>query len=103
MTTATKTHYTAKELAGLPGMPKTIKGVIDRKYPSRPIKKLDGTDSKYLEYALVSLPHATQLHLKKQHLASLPAIREAAAPPAIIETAQLPALTSRQGLWSSGR
>ncbi len=54
-----KTHYTAKELAGLPGMPESIKGVIARNYPSQPIKKKNGTDSKYLEYALASLPAAT--------------------------------------------
>ena len=33
-----KTHYTAKELAGLPGMQKSIKGVINGSYESRPIK-----------------------------------------------------------------
>lgn len=78
-----QTYYTAKELAGLPGMPKSIKGVIAFKgLDARPIKKKDGSDSKYCEYALTSLPAATQLHLtaRRQPAANLPALRQASAP-----------------------
>ena len=62
-----KVYYTAKELAGLPGMPKTIKGVIDRDYPSQPIKKKDGSDSKYKEYAVSSLSPETRHALATQN------------------------------------
>lgn len=59
-----KTHCAAKELAGLPGMPKSVKGVIDQgargDIESRPIKKKDGSDSKFLEYSITSLPEETR-------------------------------------------
>jgi len=65
--TVIKTHYTAKDLAGLPGMPETQKGVIDKgnrsEIASRPIKKKDGSDSKFREYAVTSLPAETRRYL----------------------------------------
>ena len=66
-----KTHCTAKELAGLPGMPKSIKGVIDQgergEIESRPTKKKDGSDSKFLEYSIASLPAETRKALATQN------------------------------------
>ena len=65
-----KTHYTAKELEGLPGMQGTERGVkicAEREsWLSRPIKKKDGTDSKFKEYSFDSLPPETQMHLLNQ-------------------------------------
>lgn len=62
-----KTHYTAEELAKLPGMPSTSRRVRSRAqsegWSSRHIKKKDGTNSKFLEYAIDSLPAETRAYL----------------------------------------
>lgn len=64
-------HLTAKELAGLPGMPKTVKGVIEKgergEILARPIKKKDGTDGKFREYSIDSLPLETRKALAPQN------------------------------------
>jgi putative transposase len=66
-----KTHYAAEELANLPGMPTTGRRVRSRaqseQWCSRPIKKKDGTDSKFSEYSFDSLPAETRTYLRLQH------------------------------------
>jgi putative transposase len=89
-----KTHYTAKELENLPGLQMTeraIRDLADRE--GWETRKRAGRGGGR-EYALASLPPETQLHLKKQHLSSLPAVREAAPVPAVVKAAAVPELTS---------
>ncbi len=77
-----KAHYTAKELAGLPGLPTHFSAVIrmaDRESWAKQPRQGKGGG---WEYALASLPRETQDNLKNQHFdtlaASLPAVRETA-------------------------
>jgi len=63
----TKNHVSANDLAGLPGMPKTVKGINDQRLrgelDARPVKKKDGTDSKFFEYTIATLPDETRTAL----------------------------------------
>lgn len=92
-----KTHYTAKELAGLPGMPGHVSNVIklaDRE--NWPWQKRSGRGGGR-EYALSALPEATQNHLTKALVAAapVPATQGAADLPAVRSTLQ-PAQTTAQ-------
>lgn len=70
--TEAKNYYTASELAGLPGLPKTKKGVIDRaKAESWPCQARSGRGGGR-EYPLSALPAATQAHLVDAMIAALP-------------------------------
>lgn len=94
-----KTHYTAKELAGLPGMPGHVSNVIklaDRDNWAHQKRAGRGGGK---EYALASLPAETQEHLWKEQSAKLPTIQRPAEVPATIEATPLPSLnelTERQ-------
>ncbi len=93
-----KSNYLVEDLCGLPGMTKTPKGIYDRikagTLKATPRKNADGSYSKFMVIARASLPPETQLHLQKLHLAdSLPAGLPAAPVPAVVDAAQLPALT----------
>ena len=86
-------NYTAKELAGLPGLPGTASAVIRRakreNWPSR-----RRTGSKAMEYPLSALPQATQDHLLQNALilASQDISVQNSAPVEQPDNAQLPAL-----------
>lgn len=75
----TKTHYTPAELAGLPGLPGTVKGTIqkaDREaWPSQPRAGRGGGR----EYPVSCLPQITREHLAGQTIANLPAVKPQAA------------------------
>ena len=64
--TESKNHYTAKELAGLPGMPKSTKGIIEKatrdSWPSRPRQGKGGGR----EYLVDCLPAETREFLADQ-------------------------------------
>lgn len=92
-----KPHYTAKELAGLPGMPGTdraIRDLADRE--NWPSQKRPGRGGGR-EYAVTALPPETQQYLAGQHLdtlaSDLPVPRQKASVPAPI-TAVIPELTA---------
>lgn len=85
-----RSHYTAQELAGLPGMPSAKKNVIAKADRERwPWRKRAGRGGGK-EYALDSLPAETQAHLKDQHLETI-----VATAPAVKEPAQVPALAAK--------
>jgi putative transposase len=94
-----KSHYTANELAGLPGIPSTERSVqrtADREtWPSQ--KRAGRGGGK--EYALASLPVATRDHLMQRHMdkvtTNLPAVHKAAPVPAL---AAKPAATPVEAL-----
>ena len=92
-----KTHYTAKELAGLPSLPGTERAIqimADREnWPSQ--KRAGRGGGK--EYPLSALPEATQNHLTKALVATspVPVTQGAADLPAIRSTLQ-PAQTTAQ-------
>jgi len=104
--TSHKQHFTAKELAGLPGMPGTEQAVNyqarKNNWDSRPRKGNGGGR----EFTLASLPQATREHLLDQYIAKHPAkvcplpiarsLGSASAdlPLAIVEPPQLPDLGS---------
>lgn len=101
-----KSHYTALELAGLPGIPSTERGV--RKYaereawPSRPRAGRGGGR----EYPITALPKVTRDHLLDQYISchpatvcALPAVRPE-TPLAVVEQKQLPDLGSLKG-WQT--
>lgn len=79
--TELKAWYTAKELAGLPGMPESIKGVIGWDKKAR-IAGRDRDSGKGREYAYSSLPEETRQHLSDlaKKAANLPAAVEAPLP-----------------------
>lgn len=85
-----KSHYTAKELAGLPGLPGTDRAIqIMAERQNWSWQKRSGRGGGK-EYAIASLPAETQDHLKRQHLTSIintvPAIKKPAPPPSVITT-----------------
>jgi putative transposase len=84
-----KTHYTAKELAGLPGLLISERQIRSKGegWQSRPIKKKDGTNSKFKEYSFDSLPAETQMHLLNQMKVELEQSHPAPVPVASRETA----------------
>lgn len=91
-----KSHYTAKELAGLPGLPTTERSVqrmADRE--AWPSQKRPGRGGGK-EYPLAALPVETREHLTRQIVATAPAIRPAAAAPATIAATIQPAKTAAQ-------
>lgn len=108
-----KTHYTAAELAGLPGLPTTKKGVIGMATREGwPSQKRAGRGGGR-EYPVSALPQETRRHLFDQAIGNLPVtacplpsqtdsaenlptVREAAAPPVIIEAPDLANLKSWQ-------
>ena len=88
-----KSHYTAKELAGLPGMPLTESAVIRKsKIEAWPSQKRTGRGGGK-EYPISALPAETQHHLLdtaiEHHAKQLPAPRKV-TPVATREPAQLP-------------
>jgi putative transposase len=96
-----KTHYTAKELAGLPGLPDTESGVI-RKAKSElwPSQKRTGRGGGR-EYPITALPAETQDHLINQMVVDLPekacqlpAVREASVIAEPQPATSLPAVTT---------
>jgi len=81
-----KTHYTAKELEGVLGLPTSERAIRDKaKREGWQSQKRSGYGGG-LEYALASLPLETQIHLQAS---KLPAVRKAAPAPAI-KTAAVP-------------
>ncbi len=97
-----KTHYAAKELAGLPGLPGTERAIqimADRENWSWQKRAGRGGGR---EYALSALPAATQNHLAKQALvatAPVPATTAAADLPAVRSTLQPATTTAQLKTW----
>lgn len=71
-----KSHYTAKELAGLPGLPTTKKSVIAmaRREGWKPLEVSVSGGIRF-EYPLSALPQATRDHLAAQTITNLPATK----------------------------
>ena len=97
-----KNHYTAKELAGLPGLPETESGVIRlAKSNNWPWQKRAGRGGGR-EYAISALPAATQDHLCKVAMAAVapvPAAKAAADLPAVRSTLQPASTTAQLKQW----
>lgn len=93
------THYTAKELAGLPGLPSTERSVqrmADREaWPNRKRAGRGGGR----EYPVASLPAETREHLARKTMVNAPAVQKPAAMPAIITPAALPAAPASLKQW----
>lgn len=90
-----KSHYTAKELAGLPGLPGTERGVqLLATRENWPSKKRPGRGGGR-EYPLTALPTETREHLTRQIVSNAPAVRQPAAAPVVAATIQ-PAKTAAQ-------
>jgi len=90
-----KSHYTAKELAGQPGVPETIKGIIakaDREAWSYQKRAGRGGGK---EYALAALPSETREYLTRQTITKAPAAHKPAPLPAPSASIQ-PAITTSQ-------
>jgi len=68
-----KTHFTAQELAALPGMPKTHKGVWDLGEKGKINRRKRSGRGGGWEYSLDSLPSETRTHLARQSASTLPA------------------------------
>lgn len=88
-----KSHYTAKELAGLPGLPGTERSIqrqADRE--AWPSQKRPGRGGGR-EYPLTALPPETREHLTRQIVATAPAVRQPASAPVVAATIQ-PAKTA---------
>jgi putative transposase len=69
-----KNYYTAKELAGLPGLPTTERGVRMRADgESWSFRKRTGRGGQRHEYPISALPQATRDHLTNQMIEALPA------------------------------
>ncbi|TSK08582.1 MAG: hypothetical protein FPO08_04560 [Geobacter sp.] len=91
-------HYTAKELAGLPGMPGTEQAVNYRaRKESWPSQKRSGRGGGR-EYPISALPQQTQRHLVKllisaapEKVCSLPAVKPEVSLPAVATKGKLPA------------
>ena len=97
-----KTHYAAKELAGLPGLPGTERAIqIMAGRENWSWQKRAGRGGGR-EYALSALPAATQNHLAKQALvatAPVPATTAAADLPAVRSTLQPATTTAQLKTW----
>ncbi|HXE96786.1 MAG TPA: transposase [Dongiaceae bacterium] len=94
-----KSHYTAKELAGLPGLEITeraIRDLADREAWSSQKRAGRGGGK---EYAIASLPAETQIHLTRQVLKNAPAIHKPAPVPAPSATIQPATTTSELKQW----
>ncbi len=99
--TEPRNHYTAKELAGLPGMPNSERGIqklADRE--SWPFQKRAGRGGGR-EYPLTALPEETRNRLLErmvatppQKVAYLPALSTEALPAIVEPAADLPAITT---------
>ncbi len=90
-----KAHYTAKELAGMPGLEITeraIRDLADRE--SWPSQKRAGKGGGK-EYPVLALPAETREYLTRQVLKNAPAIHKPASVPAPCATIQ-PAITTAQ-------
>lgn len=86
-----QSHYSARELKGLPGMLKSVKGIIDKaERENWPSQKRAGQGGG-LEYPLSALPLETREHLAAQIMERLPAVAPKTAL-AVIEKAELPAI-----------
>lgn len=96
-----KSFYTARELAGLPGLPNAKKSIIAMaQREGWNYKEVNAAGGLRREYAITSLPTATRQHLESQSISTLavPTVRAQAAVPVIeIETPALPELTSLKG------
>jgi putative transposase len=68
-----KTHYTAKELAGLPGLPATESAVIRRAKAENWLSVKRAGRGGGREYPISALPKLTRDHLTDQMIAALPA------------------------------
>lgn len=94
-----KTHYTAKELAGLPGLPTHFSAVIlkaDREaWHSQ--KRAGRGGGK--EYAVSALPEETRKYLARKVLTNAPAIHKPAPVPAPSATIQPAVTTSQLKQW----
>jgi putative transposase len=93
-----KTHYTAKELADLPGLPNTERSVqrlADRE--AWPFQKRAGRGGGK-EYPLTTLPAETREHLTRQVMANAPVVAPAAPAPAVIQHI-VAATTSQLKQW----
>ncbi|MRR33186.1 transposase [bacterium] len=97
----TKTNYTARELAGLPGMPNSERGVQKlAERESWPFQKRAGRGGGR-EYPITALPAETRDHLLDRMVASLPEktcnlpVPAVETLPAVVEpAADLPAITT---------
>lgn len=95
-----KNYYTARELAGLPGMPGTESAVIRRAKKDQWQDRARQGKGGGREYSFTALPAETRKHLEKRATATINtdtavALRaEAAAPAVEVETAPLPELSS---------
>lgn len=91
---AEKTHYTARELAGLPGLPGTERGVQKKakreSWHYREVSASGGPKGMRTEYPLATLPEATRAHLAQQLMASI-SERVAQVPAPTAGTALAPA------------
>ena len=94
-----KSHYTAKELAGLPGLPGHLANVLklaDRE--AWPHQKRAGRGGGK-EYPVAALPAETREHLTRIAIAKTPAIHKPAPVPAPCATIQPAATTSQLKQW----
>jgi putative transposase len=91
---ALKEWFTAQELAGLPGMPGTERRVRSALKKNLAVTR-NKTRGKGLEFALKSLPAATQQHLYQQTVAAVLAQAPALAAPAPAASAALVVQSSR--------
>jgi len=94
-----KSHYTAKELAGLPGIPKTESAVI--RLAAReawPHQKRAGRGGGK-EYPVAALPAETREHLTRKAIANVPAVHQQAPVPAPCASIQPAVTTSQLKQW----
>lgn len=81
-----KTHYTAKELESLPGLPATESAIIRQaKREAWPARKRAGRGGGK-EYPVTALPIETREHLTRSTITNAPAVRKAAPLPAVQTT-----------------
>src|ERR1039457_15951 len=67
-----KNYYTARELAGLPGMPSAKKSVIARaKRKDWTYKEVSASGGRHREYSFASLPSETRQHLENQAIETI--------------------------------
>lgn len=94
-----KNYYTARELAGLPGMPGAKKSVIAKaKRKNWIYKEVTASGGRHREYSFVSLPTETRQHFENQAIETI--ISSSPKPVAQmieIEILSLPTLTKLKG------
>jgi len=88
-----QSHYTARELTGLPGVPQSVKGVHQKaERENWPSQKRSGKGGGN-EYPLSALPPETRDHLVNQAIAQLP--EKVCQFPQITQGAEVPALVEK--------